>query len=143
MDEEANQQQLLPNNSPTAIHEAATAEETPLIDVQANEDEAVQSAILEILDWNTSMISEVSMSVDEEWICQKLTLLRLKICRDGDIPRLQLFIEYSQQTRSCAQHAAEIADRLDVDTGLSPLHHAARYQDLEICLILLSHIQFE
>jgi hypothetical protein len=39
--------------------------------------------------------------------------------------------------------AAEIADRLDVETGLSPLHHAARYQQLKICLMLLSNIDFK
>ncbi len=43
---------------------------------------------------------------------------------------------------SCSQHATEIIDRLDVDTGLSPLHHAARYQQLHICLMLLSNINF-
>ena len=42
----------------------------------------------------------------------------------------------------CAEHAAEIADRLDVDTGLSPLHNAARYQQLDICLMLLTNIDF-
>ncbi len=59
------------------------------------------------------------------------------------MPRLRLFTEYSQQTISCGKHAAEIADRLDVETGLSPLHHAARYQQLHVCLMLLSNIQFE
>lgn len=44
---------------------------------------------------------------------------------------------------SCAVHASEIVDRLDLDTGLSPLHHAARYQQLHVCLMLLSNIKFE
>lgn len=44
---------------------------------------------------------------------------------------------------SCADHARQIIDRLDVDTGLSPLHHAARYQQLHICLMLLSNINFQ
>ncbi len=44
---------------------------------------------------------------------------------------------------SCAEHATQIADRLDIDTGLSPLHHAARHQQLHICLMLLSNIHFK
>ena len=66
----------------------------------------------------------------------------IQICREGDIDRLRSFIEYSQQMSSCAKHAAEIVDRLDNDTGLSPLHHAARHKHLHICLILLSNINF-
>lgn len=50
------------------------------------------------------------------------------------------FKDYSLQTSMCGHHAAEIADRLDPETGFSPLHHAARYQQLDICLILLSNI---
>ena len=46
------------------------------------------------------------------------------------------------QTLSCGKHAAEMADRIDSETGLSPLHLAARYQQLDVCLILLSNIDF-
>ncbi|UJR28363.1 hypothetical protein I4U23_009606 [Adineta vaga] len=122
MDGGVNQQQLL-LNSTTYMHDTTITEETPLTDFQENECEGIQSAIPEALDWNTSLISQ--------------------ICRDGDLPRLRDFIEYSQQTSFCGRHAAEIADRLDIDTGLSPLHHAARCQQLNICLILLSNIAFE
>ena len=44
---------------------------------------------------------------------------------------------------TCGKHASEIVDRLDADTGLSPLHLAARYQQLNICLMLLSNIDFQ
>jgi len=44
---------------------------------------------------------------------------------------------------TCAEHATQIADRLEIDTGLSPLHHAARHQQLHICLMLLSNIHFK
>lgn len=44
---------------------------------------------------------------------------------------------------SCGEFASKVADRIDVETGLSPLHHAARHQQLHVCLMLLSNIQFE
>lgn len=53
------------------------------------------------------------------------------------------FVEYSKQTKRCGEDAAKKADQLDGETGLSPLHHAARYQQLHICLMLLSNIQFQ
>ncbi|CAF0870230.1 unnamed protein product [Adineta steineri] len=118
MDTDTDQLQLLSDSS---VHRNDTTitEETLLIDDQPNEDEGKNTA----LDWSTSMISE--------------------ICREGDLVRLRDFIEYSKQTSHCGRHAAEIADRLDVETGLSPLHHAARYQQLDICIILLSNIAFK
>ncbi|CAM2703307.1 unnamed protein product [Rotaria socialis] len=93
-----------------------------LVATQSDELERRQSAIPKTGDWNTSMVSQV--------------------CREGDIDRLREFKEYSLQTLSCGKHAAEIADRLDLETGLSPLHHAARYQQLDVCLMLLSSIDF-
>lgn len=56
---------------------------------------------------------------------------------------MRAFSEYSKQTASCCADASKIADRLDLETGLSPLHHAARYQQLHICLMLLSHLNFQ
>lgn len=55
---------------------------------------------------------------------------------------IRAFVEYSKQTISCGKNAAELADRLEIDTGLAPLHHAARYQHLNICVVLLSNIEF-
>ncbi|CAF0925386.1 unnamed protein product [Adineta ricciae] len=121
MNQDANQQQLT-SDSTIDIHEVPVTEETPLTDFQENQDEGIQSVIPEALDWNTSMISG--------------------ICHDGDLVRLRNFVEYKKQTFHCGRHAAEIADRLDADSGLSPLHHAARYQQLNICLTLLSNIAF-
>ncbi|CAF1205520.1 unnamed protein product [Rotaria sordida] len=122
MDEHANQQQLLSNSS---VHEndIIITELTPLTDNQSDGGKQIQPAIPKSLEWNTSRLSE--------------------ICREGDIIGLDDFVEYSRQTLSCRKHASEIADRIDLETGLSPLHHAARYQQLNICLILLSNIEFE
>ncbi|CAF3672911.1 unnamed protein product [Rotaria sordida] len=121
MDVHENQQNLLSNTSLSVIDEEIITEETPLTTIQTDE-EVIPFIIPEVYNWNTSLISE--------------------ICREGDIYRLRLFIEYSRQMSSCAEHASQIVDRLDVDTGLSPLHHAARHQQLHICVMLLSNIKF-
>ncbi|CAF3407987.1 unnamed protein product [Rotaria sp. Silwood1] len=116
-----NQQDPLSSTSKFVTGGEIITEETPLTNIQTNE-EVIPFMISEVYDWNTSLISQ--------------------ICREGDIYRLRLFIEYSRQMLSCAEHASQIADRLDIDTGLSPLHHAARNQQLHICLMLLSNIKF-
>ncbi|CAF2821950.1 unnamed protein product [Rotaria sp. Silwood2] len=121
MDVHENQHDILSNTSQFIIDEEIITEETPLTNIQTDE-EVIPFIMSEVYDWNTSLISQ--------------------ICREGDIYRLRLFIEYSRQMLSCAEHASEIVDRLDIDTGLSPLHHAARNQQLHICLILLSNIKF-
>lgn len=54
-----------------------------------------------------------------------------------------MFVEFSRQMESLAEYASQMTDRLDPETGLSPLHYAARYQQLHACLILLSSIQFK
>ncbi|CAF1088242.1 unnamed protein product [Adineta steineri] len=100
---------------------SSITEETPLTDNQLNEEE--EEIIYETYDWTTSLISQ--------------------ICREGDLHRLRLFIEYSRQMSTLAEYAAQIADRLDTDTGLSPLHHAARYQQLHVCTMLLSNMNFK
>ncbi|UJR21124.1 hypothetical protein I4U23_024224 [Adineta vaga] len=119
-----NQQQL--SSSIPLLTDIETTEDVLLTNDQLNEeidDEFLQCVIPEVYDWNASLISQ--------------------ICRDGDLHRLRSFVEYSRQMTTCAKHASQIADRIDIDTGLSPLHHAARYQQLHICLILLSNIHFK
>ncbi|CAF2395150.1 unnamed protein product [Rotaria sp. Silwood2] len=122
MDEYANQAQLLSNSS-VSQNDVIITELTPLTAIQSDGGKRIQSALPEILEWSTSKLSQ--------------------ICREGDIVRLNEFVEYSKQTLRCGKHASEIADRIDLETGLSPLHHAARYQQLDICLILLSNIDFK
>jgi ankyrin repeat protein len=53
-----------------------------------------------------------------------------------------MFVEYSQQMSACCIHASALTDHLEMETGLSPLHHAARYQRLEICVMLISNLDF-
>ncbi|CAF1027311.1 unnamed protein product [Adineta ricciae] len=114
-----------PSSSVPLLDDVEPTEETPLNGDQLNEGEEdfLPCVAPEIYDWNTSLISQ--------------------ICREGDLHRLRLFIDYSRQMTFLAEHASQIADRIDIDTGLSPLHHAARYQQLHVCVILLSNLHFK
>ncbi|CAF0926376.1 unnamed protein product [Rotaria sp. Silwood1] len=122
MDEYANQPQLLSNLSAHG-NDVIITELNPVTDNQIDGDKRIRSTRQENLEWTTSEL------------CQ--------ICREGAIITLADFVEYSKQTLACGKHASEIVDRIDLETGLSPLHHAARYQRLDICLILLSNIDFK
>ncbi|CAM4780685.1 unnamed protein product [Rotaria magnacalcarata] len=126
MDVHENQQNLISNVSKLDIDEENPTEVTPLTNSKANEEEEEEEEVApfmipELYNWSTSLLSQ--------------------ICREGDIHRLRLFIEFSRQISSCAQLASNIIDRLDVDTGLSPLHHAARHQQLNVCIMILSNIK--
>ncbi|CAF4551132.1 unnamed protein product, partial [Rotaria socialis] len=122
MDVHENQQNLISNVSKLDIDEENPTEVTPLTNAKVNEEEEVVPFMIpEPYDWTTSLLSQ--------------------ICREGDIHRLRLFIEFSRQTSICAQVASNIIGQLDVDTGLSPLHHAARHQQLNVCVMLLSNIE--
>jgi len=59
MDGDANQQQLLLNSLSQTV-DAIITEETPLTDHQPD-GEVIQSAIIEELEWNTSIVSEVTI----------------------------------------------------------------------------------
>ncbi|CAF3944056.1 unnamed protein product, partial [Rotaria magnacalcarata] len=120
MTDENLDQPLLLSNPSVDKNDVNIIESHLLVATQSDELERRQSAISTTRDWNTSMLSQV--------------------CREGDIDRLREFKEFSLQTLSCGKHAAEVADRLDLETGLSPLHHAARHQQLDVCLMLLSSI---
>jgi hypothetical protein len=56
--------------------------------------------------------------------------------------RLRLFLEYSRQSGRVNAYASKMVDRLEIESNLSPLHHAARYHQLDICVILLSNFSF-
>lgn len=139
MDDEETQQQL-GANSPIHLVDDGITEITPLTDQPADGQEESQGAAVEAPLWTTSSLSEV-----RKWnfSTSEMRCLQFEICREGNIAALRNFTEYSQQTTRCGKHAAEIADRLEMETGLSPLHHAARHQQLHISLMLLSFIQFK
>ena len=58
MDVDENQEQLLSNSS-THIADEDITEETPLTDIQPNEEEDIPYILPEVIDWNTSLISQV------------------------------------------------------------------------------------
>ena len=139
MNGSADQQQLKSVMNPV---DATIVDELPLPDQQCDTNDSAQLTPLKSFDWKTSLVSEVRFLSFFFFLLQ-INLHVEKICREGDIARLRSFTEYSLQTVSCEKHAREAADRLDRETGLSPLHHAARYQQLHVCLMLLSYIPFE
>ncbi len=58
MDGDENQEQLLSNSS-VNVNDATNTEEIPLTDYQPDGDQGMQSTIPTIVDWDTSMISQV------------------------------------------------------------------------------------